>query len=180
MTLISSILIGAGLGLVMGYYGRCAPGTCPLTATPGRGAIYGMVLGFLFYVALGRNGAGSVSESTANVKLVNGAEFESAIAQTTNPVVVDFFAPWCGECRRLGPVLDEVAGSLTNQIRFLKVNVEKSAPIAEKYNVEGIPTLMFFQNGKASVLQVGLVSKADLEARLRSLISSPERSVARE
>jgi thioredoxin 1 len=179
MALILSILVGAGLGGLMGYYGKCASGTCPLTATPGRGAIYGMVLGILFYSALGRNGAGSAEQSTANVKLVNEAEFDSAIAQTSGPVVVDFFATWCGPCKRLGPMLDELAGPLTNQIKFLKVDVDRSGPIAERYRVQGVPTLVFLRDGKEIDRQVGLNSKDDLHARLASLISPAAGSVAR-
>jgi len=163
----------------MGYYGKCASGTCPLTATPGRGAIYGMVLGLLFYSALARNGTGSAEQSTPNVKLVNEAEFDSAVAQTNGPVVVDFFATWCGPCKRLGPLLDELAGPLTNQIKFLKVDVDKSGPIAERYRVEGVPTLVFLRNGKEVNRQVGLASKDDLHARLTSLASTPSGSVAK-
>ncbi|HVV71618.1 MAG TPA: thioredoxin [Verrucomicrobiae bacterium] len=172
MALILSILVGAGLGGLMGYYGKCASGTCPLTATPGRGAIYGMVLGLLFYSALGRHGAGSAEQSTANVKLVNAAEFDSAIAQANGPVVVDFFATWCGPCKRLGPLLDELAGPLTNHIKFLKVDVDKSGPIAGRYRVEGVPTLVFLRDGKEVDRQVGLSSKEELQARLSALANS--------
>lgn len=126
MALILSILVGAGLGGLMGYYVKCASGTCLLTATPGRGVIYGMVLELLFYSALGHNGAGSAEQSTANVKPVNAAEFDFAIEKINGPVVVDSFATWCRPCKRLYPVLDKLAGPFTNQIQFLKVHVDKS------------------------------------------------------
>jgi thioredoxin 1 len=172
LSLILSILVGAGLGAVVGYYGKCASGTCPLTANPWRGAIYGMILGFLFHSALARNGSGSVAGSTANVRLVNEAQFESEIAQTSRPVVVDFFATWCAPCKKLSPILDELAGPLTNQVSFLKVDVDRSAPLAERYGVQGVPTLVFLRNGKEVGRQVGLTSKDELRARLSSLVSS--------
>lgn len=172
MSLILSILVGGGLGAVLGYYGKCASGTCPLTANPWRGAFYGMVLGFLFHSALGRNGSGPAAEATANVKLVNQAQFESALAQTNSAVVVDFYATWCGPCKRLSPMLDELAGPFTNRINFLKVDVDQSPELSQRYGVEGVPTLVFLRNGKEVDRQVGLTSKETLKARLDSLAAS--------
>ncbi len=169
MTLILILLIGAGLGAVLGYYGKCTTGTCPLTANPWRGAIYGMVLGLLFYSALGRNGAGSATAPTVNVKPVTQAQFDSEIAQNNRPVVVDFYATWCGPCKRLSPILDELAGPLTNRINFLKVDVDQSPELAQRYRIEGVPTLLFLRDGKELDRQVGLTSKEALSVRLNSL-----------
>ncbi len=171
MSLILSLIVGAGLGAVLGYYGKCASGTCPLTANPWRGAAYGMFLGLLFYSAVGRNGSGSAPESTAHVKLVNQSQFESEVAQPGRPVVVDFYATWCGPCKRLSPMLDELAGPLSNQINFLKVDIDQSAALAQRYGVQGVPTLIFLRNGTEVGRQVGLSSKDELRARLSSLIS---------
>ncbi len=172
MYLILSLLVGAGLGATLGYYGKCATGTCPLTANPWRGAIYGMLLGLLVFSALGREGAGTATTSTANVKPVNQAQFESEIAQTQHPVVVDFYATWCGPCKRLSPMLDELAGPLTNEITFLKVDVDQSPELAQRFKVEGVPTLIFLRDGKELERQVGLTSKDTLKARLNSLGAS--------
>ncbi len=171
MSLFVSLLIGAGLGAVLGYYGKCSTGACPLTANPWRGAIYGTVLGLLFYSSLARHGAGATPGSTANVKLVNASQFESEIAQTNRPVVVDFFATWCGPCKKLSPLLDELAAPLTNQINFLKVDVDQSASLAERFGVQGVPTLVFLRNGREVDRQVGLPPKDELRARLSSLVS---------
>ncbi len=169
MSLVTYLLIGAGLGALLGYYGKCTTGTCPLTANPWRGAAYGMIIGLLFHSVLGRNGAGPAAASTANVTLVNQAQFASEIAQTNRPVVVDFYATWCGPCKRLSPILDDLAGPLTNQINFLKVDVDQSPELAQRYAVEGVPTLLFLRNGKELDRQVGLTSKEALRARLNSL-----------
>lgn len=172
MTLILSLLAGAGLGAVLGYYGKCTTGTCPLTANPWRGAIYGMLLGLLFYSTLGQKGTASANVSSVNIKPVTEAQFDSEIAQTTCPVVVDFYATWCGPCKRLSPILDELAGPLTNRISFLKVDVDQSPALAQRYRIEGLPTLLFLRGGKELDRQVGLTSKEALKARL-SLLASP-------
>ncbi len=169
MTLILSLMVGAGLGAVLGYYGKCTTGTCPLTANPWRGAIYGMVLGLLFHSALGKDGARSTTAPTVNVKSVTQAQFESEIAQNDRPIVVDFYATWCGPCKRLSPILDELAGPLTNQINFLKVDVDQSPELAKRYRVEGVPTLLFLRDGKELDREVGLTSKEALSVRLNSL-----------
>ncbi len=172
MSLVISLLVGAGLGGVMGYYGKCTTGTCPLTANPWRGALYGMFLGALFYSALGRNGSSAPTGITANVKPVNQAQFESELAQTNRAMVVDFYATWCGPCKRLSPMLDELAGPLTNRINFLKVDVDQSPELAQRYAVQGVPTLVFLRNGKEVGRQVGLTSKEALKTRLESLAAS--------
>ena len=169
MSLILSLLIGGGLGAVLGYFGKCSSGACPLTANPWRGALYGAVLGLLFHTAIASTGPGSAGESTANVTLVTQAQFEAELAQAKGPVVVDFFATWCGPCKRLSPMLDELAGPRTNQIRFLKVDVDQSAQLAERFGVQGVPTLVFFRNGKEVDRLVGLPAKKALEQRLDSL-----------
>jgi thioredoxin 1 len=172
MSLILSMVVGAGLGAVLGYYGKCASGTCPLTANPWRGAVYGMILGLLFHSALARDNAGSAAESTANVRLVSEVQYEAEIAQTSRPVVVDFFATWCQPCKKLSPILDELAGPLTNQISFLKVDVDQSPGLAQRYGIQGVPTLLFLLDGKVVGREVGLTSKDELRARLSSLLSS--------
>ncbi len=170
MSWILGIMVGAGVGALLGRYGKCASGSCPLTANPWRGALYGVVLGLLFHSALG---SGPASGPTANVKLVDRAQFDSEIAQPGRLVVADFFATWCGPCKRLSPILDEVAGPFTNRISFLKVDVDQSSELAAKYAVRGVPTLVFLRNGKEVDRQTGLLSKADLKARLESFVSSP-------
>lgn len=170
---ILSVLIGGALGAAMGYYGKCSSGTCPLTATPWRGAIYGAVMGLLVQGAMGRSGPAETAASSAHVTLVSPGQFDAELANAPGPVVVDFFATWCGPCKRLSPMLDAVAGAWTNQVKFLKVDVDQSGPVAERFGVQGVPTLVFFRNGKEVDRLVGLPAKAALEQRLSALAAPP-------
>ena|ERR1017187_4489407 len=171
MSLILSVLIGGGLGAALGYVGKCSSGACPLTANWWRGALYGAVLGFLFHTVSGRNGSTS-AESTQNVKLIQEQQFEAEVTQAANPVVVDFFATWCGPCKRLSPMLDELAGPLTNRVKFLKVDVDRSAKLAGQFGIDGVPTLLFFKDGKVVGKLVGLPARDALQSRLESLALS--------
>jgi thioredoxin 1 len=170
MSLILSVLIGGGLGAALGYFGKCSSGTCPLTANWWRGALYGAVLGFLFHAISDRNGSTS-AESTQNVRLIQEQQFGAEVTQATGPVVVDFFATWCGPCKRLSPMLDNLAGPLTNRVKFIKVDVDQSANLARQFGIEGVPTLIFFKDGKVVDRLVGLPAREALQSKLESLAS---------
>ncbi|HEV2247368.1 MAG TPA: thioredoxin [Terriglobia bacterium] len=178
MNLILSVLIGSGLGAALGYFGKCSSGNCPLTANWWRGALYGAVLGLLFHSVSGRNGSGS-AESTQNVKLIQEQEFGTQVTQASSPVVVDFFATWCGPCKRLSPMLDNLAEPLTNRVKFLKVDVDQSANLAKQFEVDGVPTLIFFNNGKVVDRIVGLPTTEALKGKLESLASSARLAAGR-
>jgi len=123
-----SVLIGGGLGALLGYFGKCSSGACPLTANPWRGAIYGALLGGLFYYVSGGSSPASMNKSTANIKLIKEGEFDAEVVQSSLPVVVDFYATWCGPCKLLAPMLDELAGPLANQVKFVKSMWTKRPP----------------------------------------------------
>ena len=169
MNLILTVAIGGGLGAGLGYFGKCSSGTCPLTSTWWRGAIYGALLGLMFHLASGRGGSASLNESTPNVKRINESQFEAEVAQATSPVVVDFYAPWCGPCKRLSPMLDSLAGSFANKITFVKINVDEATTLAQRLEIQGVPTLVFFKGGKIVDSLVGLPSSDTLKMRLESL-----------
>jgi thioredoxin len=169
LSLAGSLLIGGGLGAALGYFGKCSAGTCPLTSTWWRGAIYGALLGLMFHFASGRGGSASVDESSPNVSRIQESQFEVQVVQSTLPVVADFYAPWCGPCKILSPMLDELAGPLTNKVKFVKINVDKAPALAQRLEIQGVPTLMFFKGGKVVDSLVGLPSSATLKMRLESL-----------
>jgi thioredoxin 1 len=94
---------------------------------------------------------------------VSDATFESEVLKATSPVVVDFWAEWCGPCRMIAPALEEIAGSLGEKVKIVKLNVDENPQTAAKYNIQSIPTLMIFKNGSLSSRQIGAAPKQKLE-----------------
>ncbi|MGJ8653491.1 MAG: thioredoxin [Opitutaceae bacterium] len=92
--------------------------------------------------------------------------FESAISGSSTPVVVDFWAPWCGPCKAIAPILEELADELGAAVKICKVNVDNNSEIAGKYAIRAIPTILIFKNGAVAETVVGLTSKDDLKAKI--------------
>ena len=94
---------------------------------------------------------------------VSDATFENEVLKATSPVVVDFWAEWCGPCRMIAPALEEIAGSLGDKVKIVKLNVDENPDTAAKYGIMSIPTLMIFKGGELASRQVGAAPKAKLE-----------------
>ncbi|MGH6771638.1 MAG: thioredoxin [Xanthobacteraceae bacterium] len=94
---------------------------------------------------------------------VSDADFESEVLKSSQPVVVDFWAEWCGPCRMIAPALEEIAGSLGEKVKIVKLNVDENPNTASKYGIMSIPTLMIFKNGAMASRQVGAAPKQKLE-----------------
>ncbi len=167
--LILCASIGGGIGAAFGYFSKCPTGRCPLIANWRRGALYGAMVGVLFYFITGVGGSAAMNQSTANVTHIAGAEFEAEVIHSPKPVVVDFYATWCGPCKILSPRLDKLAGSFTNKIKFVKINVDEAPDLSQRFNIQGIPTLLFFKDGKVVDGVVGLMSSDDLRSHLEAL-----------
>tara|TARA_X000001036_G_scaffold140181_1_gene132922 strand:+ start:124 stop:450 length:327 start_codon:yes stop_codon:yes gene_type:complete len=90
------------------------------------------------------------------------AEFESQVIKSEIPILVDYWAEWCGPCKMIAPVLEEVAQELSGKVLIGKLNVDENSQTPPKYGIRGIPTLMLFKNGEAVGTQVGALSKSDL------------------
>ncbi len=96
------------------------------------------------------------------VKQITDSSFEQEVLKSASPVLVDFWAPWCGPCRMMGPVIDELAETYDGKVVFAKVNVDDNPQTAQTYGIMAIPTLILFKNGKALDKMVGVVAKAKL------------------
>jgi len=97
------------------------------------------------------------------VSKVSDTTFESEVLKATGPVVVDFWAEWCGPCRMIAPALEEIAGTLNGKVKIVKLNVDENPQTAAKYGIQSIPTLMIFKNGQMASPQIGAAPKQKLE-----------------
>ncbi|MEZ5891154.1 MAG: thioredoxin [Xanthobacteraceae bacterium] len=97
------------------------------------------------------------------VEKVSDAEFDKEVLKSDKPVVVDFWAEWCGPCRMIAPALEEISSSLAGKVKIVKLNVDENPATAAKYGVMSIPTLMLFKNGELASRQVGAAPKQKLE-----------------
>jgi thioredoxin 1 len=98
----------------------------------------------------------------ATVK-VTDQSFDSDVLQAQTPVVVDFWAEWCGPCRMIGPALEEISNEMAGKVTIAKVNVDENPEIASKYGIRSIPTLMLFKGGELASQKVGAAPKGDLQ-----------------
>ena len=94
---------------------------------------------------------------------VSDATFETEVLKASEPVVVDFWAEWCGPCRMIAPALEEIAGTMGDKVKVVKLNVDENPATASKYEIMSIPTLMIFKNGQLASRQVGAAPKQKLE-----------------
>jgi thioredoxin len=100
---------------------------------------------------------------------IDEANFEAEVTQSQKPVLVDFWAEWCGPCKMIAPLLDEIAKEKGDTIKVGKVNIDQNQSLSFKYNVRAIPTLLFFKNGQVVDQVTGMTSKKDLLGRLETL-----------
>ena len=98
-----------------------------------------------------------------STKKVTDESFESDVIKSQKPTIVDFWAEWCGPCKMIAPVLEQIAEEKSDVIIIGKINVDENSQTATKFGIRGIPTLMLFKNGEAIGTQVGALSKNDLE-----------------
>ena len=101
---------------------------------------------------------------------VGDDDFEAQVLQSDTPVLVDFWAEWCGPCKQIAPALEEIAGALGEKVKIVKLNVDENPNTASKYGIMSIPTLMMFKNGEMSSRQVGAAPKQKLEQWITSSV----------
>jgi len=108
--------------------------------------------------------------TSQNVLKLNQANFSEQVLSIPGPVVVDFWAEWCGPCKMMAPLLDEISGEYDGRVRIGKVNIDEDQALASEYGVRAIPTLLFFKSGEVAAQIVGMCSKRDLKANIDRLL----------
>lgn len=109
---------------------------------------------------------------SAAIAHVGDDQFEEQVLKSSEPVLVDFWAEWCGPCKMIAPILDDVAVSYAGKLKVAKVNIDHNQKTPRNYNVRGIPTLMIFKDGKVQATQIGAVSKTQLTQLIDKTISA--------
>ena len=104
------------------------------------------------------------------IKAVTDASFDADVINASQPVLVDFWAEWCGPCKALSPILDDIANEYDGRVTIAKVNVDESVQTPSKYGIRGIPTMLLFKDGAVEATKVGALSKAELSAFIDSNI----------
>ena len=103
-----------------------------------------------------------------HIHYVTDDTFEAEVLQSQQPVLVDYWAEWCGPCKMIAPILDEIAGEYAGKLKVAKVNIDDNQATPAKFGIRGIPTLMIFKNGNVEATKVGALSKSQLTAFIDS------------
>ncbi len=187
LQLTFGLLLGGGLGALLGYFGRCTTGACPLTANPWRGAFMGAAIGGLFAASAGSSQSreqiappapvaveppsGTSGSGQATPLHIGSAEaFERIVQKADRPVLVDFYADWCGPCRMLASTIEKLAKDYQGRAIIAKVNVDSLPAIASQYGIQGIPAVLVFNKGQEVQRLVGLRPQSDYAKVLDKLV----------
>lgn len=171
LMIVGIVLAGGAIGFGWAKLVGCADGACPLTATPWRGLAFGLLFGLVIALnAVPWSGAASVNRAPspgtdAIVHPASATAFADLVrAGTGKTVLVDFYADWCGPCRRFGPELAKFADAHRDTVTVVKINVDNHPDIASKYDVTSIPAVCLFRDGKLARQTVGAMSSEEVAA----------------
>lgn len=172
--IVAGLFIGGACGALLGYFGKCTTGTCPLTSNPWRGGFLGAAMGamLVFSTAGTRVSDEGGKKGYSAQSIASEADFERLVLHASQPVMVDFYSNGCGPCRMLAPTVEQLAESYEGRVGVYKVNVDSLSSLAEKYHIQAIPAVLFFQNGREAQRLVGLRAREVYAQVLDRLINS--------
>ncbi len=172
LIIVGFIVSGGAVGYLAARL-LCRGPRCPVAASRWvmviAGAVAGLYLGYS--TSLATPCQGQMADCPEEPHPISSAEqWDEVLANAQTPVVLDFHAKWCSACRALAPVVDELAAGWAGRVTFYKADVDEVPELASRFGVEGIPMLVYFADGQERHRTVGLMSKADLEAVLQTLV----------
>jgi len=198
--ILLGVLIGGAIGAVVGYFGKCTSGACPLTANPYRGAIYGAIVGALLASVLstqlkekpeGSNVVHIENKSDSNVGVLkaNGSPLmeslskESFLQKVFNyeqnkewkfegklPCIVDFYADWCGPCKMVEPILQELAQEYQGKLNIYRVDTQAQQELAAAFGIQSIPSILFVPLNDKPQMAVGALPKETLKKTIKEVL----------
>jgi thioredoxin len=143
------LLAGVVIGAAMGYFGKCNNGQCPLTSNPWRGSLWGLCLALIIaYPMIMESFRKPVPESDNIIHIKTPEELQSLISAPGKVCLIDFYADWCGPCRRLAPTLNRIADEFKGKFDVVKINIDKFSELAQKYGANSIPTVIITKDGQ--------------------------------
>jgi thioredoxin 1 len=194
---VSAVALGALVGVVYSRLTRCSTGACPLTGNPWTAGLYGAAIGLV--LTMSWSGARAqpgepasvprtVSEANPSAPAGPAApreqgeiavarhiesveDFDREVLKASKPVLVDFYATWCGPCRMVSPILDQLANELSGRAEIVKVDVDKVGDLAARYNITGVPTVLLFDQGRLAKTFVGVRSKAEYASAVAQTVT---------
>ena len=194
------VVVGGLIGAVLGYFGKCSSGACPLTANPYRGAIYGAVMGALLASAFPQKAKDkaessnitnitSAPDSSAKVVkenrsgLVESLTKDSFLQKVFNyeqnkewkfegklPCIVDFYADWCGPCKMVEPILQELAQEYQGKLNIYRVDTQAQQELAAAFNIQSIPSILFVPLNDEPQMAVGALPKNTLKKTIKEVL----------
>jgi len=167
--ILLGVLIGGSIGAVLGYFGKCSSGVCPLTANPYRGAVYGAVMGALLISVFSQTPKGA--EEISNIVHINSdPDFKARMLDARGIFLADLFSDRCPPCKVLAPTISSLADRYAGKVTVCKVDVDRVPSVVRQYRVMAIPTVLIIQNGKEVGRLVGLRPETEYVAVLDKLV----------
>ena len=188
--LLAGIVLGAGIGALLGYFGKCSSGTCPLTANPYRGALYGAAMGVVLALAFSHAPKAQLQKSSprepaeeavagsgkeALLHVDSEADFKALVLDAGGICLVGLFSNRCPPCRVLAPTIVSLADKYAGKVTVCKVDVDRLPTVAEQYGITAIPTVLVMKDGKEVERLVGLRRETEYVTVLDKLLEGRTR-----